>query len=65
MMSDCPCCSGNLLRHIRPSGVYWYCLNCRREMPNLEESSHSSGHSSSHSSVQRQRQRQSAVPSSS
>uniref|UniRef100_A0A7C3PFT0 Uncharacterized protein n=1 Tax=Oscillatoriales cyanobacterium SpSt-418 TaxID=2282169 RepID=A0A7C3PFT0_9CYAN len=34
-MNDCPCCKGNLLRHIRNSGVYWFCPTCRQEMPNL------------------------------
>ncbi|MEB3337589.1 MAG: hypothetical protein VKJ46_09015 [Leptolyngbyaceae bacterium] len=34
-MNDCPCCTGNLLRHVRTSGIYWFCLNCRQEMPNL------------------------------
>lgn len=34
-MNDCPCCPGNLLRHVRSSGVYWFCPNCRQEMPNL------------------------------
>jgi ribosomal protein L37AE/L43A len=34
-MNDCPCCTGNLLRHVRSSGVYWFCPNCRQEMPNL------------------------------
>ncbi|NJO79291.1 MAG: hypothetical protein HC827_12720 [Cyanobacteria bacterium RM1_2_2] len=34
-MTDCPCCPGNMLRHVRSSGVYWFCPNCRQEMPNL------------------------------
>lgn len=29
----CPCCSGLLLRHIGHGEVYWYCQNCRQEMP--------------------------------
>ncbi|WP_200867469.1 hypothetical protein [Leptolyngbya sp. Heron Island J] len=32
-MSSCPCCSGNLLRHVRAAGIYWMCLRCRQEMP--------------------------------
>ncbi|MGG6266579.1 hypothetical protein ACQ4M3_24730 [Leptolyngbya sp. AN03gr2] len=35
-MSTCLCCSTKLLRHIRYSGVYWFCPSCRQEMPNLE-----------------------------
>lgn len=34
-MNDCICCTGNLLRHVRSSGVYWFCPNCRQEMLNL------------------------------
>jgi hypothetical protein len=34
-MNDCIYCTGNLLRHVRSSGVYWFCPNCRQEMPNL------------------------------
>ena len=32
-MVACPCCSGNLLRHVRAGGLYWMCLRCRQEMP--------------------------------
>ena len=31
----CPCCSATLLRYARKSGVYWYCVHCRQEMPDL------------------------------
>ncbi|CAD0222320.1 MULTISPECIES: hypothetical protein [Planktothrix] len=31
----CPCCSSTLLRHIRHTGVYWYCSRCHEEMPDL------------------------------
>jgi hypothetical protein len=34
-MNNCPCCPGNLLCHVRSSGVYWFCPDCRQEMPNL------------------------------
>lgn len=34
-MNDCPCCSDTMLRHIRHHEIYWYCLYCRQEMPNL------------------------------
>ncbi|MBW4619698.1 MAG: hypothetical protein KME17_10115 [Cyanosarcina radialis HA8281-LM2] len=32
-MNSCPCCGRQLLRHIRSAGVYWFCPNCRQEMP--------------------------------
>ncbi|MDY7021035.1 MAG: hypothetical protein SWJ54_06685 [Cyanobacteriota bacterium] len=35
MNNNCPCCSTSMLRHIRYSQVYWYCSNCKQEMPNL------------------------------
>ncbi len=34
-MNNCPCCSHQMLRHSRNSQIYWYCLHCKREMPNL------------------------------
>ena len=34
-MNYCPCCSASLLRHIRLSGIYWFCPRCYQEMPNL------------------------------
>ncbi|HBQ99645.1 MAG TPA: hypothetical protein DD761_14220 [Cyanobacteria bacterium UBA11691] len=30
---NCPCCSYPLLRHIRSTGMYWYCTHCHQEMP--------------------------------
>jgi len=30
---NCPCCSYPLLRHIRSTGMYWYCSHCHQEMP--------------------------------
>lgn len=36
-MNNCPCCSDTMLRHIRHQEIYWYCLYCRQEMPNLKE----------------------------
>lgn len=35
-MSNCPCCSDRLLRHIRKGSIYWFCRSCWAEMPNLE-----------------------------
>ncbi|WP_169218857.1 hypothetical protein [Brasilonema sp. UFV-L1] len=32
----CPCCSGSLLRHVRHTGVYWFCQSCRQEVPLLQ-----------------------------
>ncbi|NMG20471.1 hypothetical protein DP116_13795 [Brasilonema bromeliae SPC951] len=34
-MNECPCCSHQLLRHIRHQQVYWFCSSCRQEMPNF------------------------------
>jgi hypothetical protein len=34
-MNDCPCCNGNMLRHVRNSRIYWFCPTCWQEMPNL------------------------------
>ncbi|MBD2360318.1 hypothetical protein H6G36_03745 [Anabaena minutissima FACHB-250] len=35
-MSDCPCCNGKLLQHIGSSRrIYWFCPDCRQEMPNM------------------------------
>lgn len=31
--TTCPCCSDGLLRHFRPTGIYWFCMNCHQEMP--------------------------------
>ncbi|MEB3831345.1 hypothetical protein [Phormidium sp. CCY1219] len=33
--NHCPCCSSQLLRHARHSGVYWFCPHCWQEMPDL------------------------------
>jgi ribosomal protein L37AE/L43A len=33
--NTCPCCGGSLLRHIRHSELYWFCLSCRQEVPLL------------------------------
>ncbi|MGK7894712.1 MAG: hypothetical protein AB4372_14085 [Xenococcus sp. (in: cyanobacteria)] len=32
---SCPCCSENLLHHLSGSRDYWFCPNCRQEMPHL------------------------------
>ncbi len=34
-MNNCPCCSTPMLRHARHSQIYWYCSQCKQEMPNL------------------------------
>ncbi|AVH74074.1 hypothetical protein NLP_5798 [Nostoc sp. 'Lobaria pulmonaria (5183) cyanobiont'] len=34
-MSECPCCNGTLLRHIRSGKIYWFCVDCRQEMPDM------------------------------
>ncbi|WP_341999008.1 hypothetical protein [Chlorogloeopsis sp. ULAP02] len=39
-MSDCPCCNRKLLQHIRSSGVYWFCPDCRQEMPDMSSIVH-------------------------
>ncbi|WP_013324847.1 hypothetical protein [Gloeothece verrucosa] len=35
-MINCPCCSNQMLRHIRHQGIYWFCPHCYQEMPNFE-----------------------------
>lgn len=35
-MSYCICCNSPLLRHIRHGEVYWYCPDCRQEMPEAD-----------------------------
>jgi hypothetical protein len=35
-MNTCPCCSEQLLRHIRQNSIYWFCPRCKQEMPALE-----------------------------
>lgn len=37
-MSYCICCNSSLLRHIRHGEVYWYCPDCRQEMPEADSS---------------------------
>lgn len=32
-MTDCPCCSNQMLRHARHHEVYWFCRHCWQEMP--------------------------------
>ncbi|MFQ4144634.1 hypothetical protein [Chlorogloeopsis sp. ULAP02] len=38
----CPCCGGCLLRHVRHGEVYWFCQDCRQEVPLLTVTSLSS-----------------------
>ncbi len=33
----CPCCPHDLLRHVRATGIYWFCPHCYQEMPIVEE----------------------------
>jgi hypothetical protein len=35
-MSNCPCCSNQMQRHIRSRQIYWFCRHCWQEMPNLD-----------------------------
>ncbi|MGE5656376.1 MAG: hypothetical protein ACM37W_07140 [Actinomycetota bacterium] len=40
-MTNCPCCSHPMLRHIRQHQIHWFCRNCWQEMPLLTlEDSH-------------------------
>ena len=32
-MISCPCCSDNMLRHIRSNRMYFFCPSCWQEMP--------------------------------
>ena len=32
-MTSCPCCTNQMLRHVRHSQVYWFCRHCWQEMP--------------------------------
>jgi|GEM_PF-5337024 len=34
---NCPCCSGDMLRHIRANQVYFFCRHCWQEMPCIGE----------------------------
>ena len=38
-MTHCPCCSHQMLRHIRHHRTYWFCQHCWQEMPPLEPQS--------------------------
>lgn len=35
-MNYCPCCSHQMLRHIRSDQTYWFCRRCWSEMPDLK-----------------------------
>jgi len=37
--NNCPYCGGSLLRHVRHAELYWFCQNCRQEVPLLTVSS--------------------------
>ena len=45
-MSYCICCNSSLLRHIRHGGVYWYCPDCRQDMPEADSDTVSQSDSS-------------------
>ncbi|HEY9851026.1 MAG TPA: hypothetical protein V6D28_16275 [Leptolyngbyaceae cyanobacterium] len=32
-MTECPCCSNQMIRHIGHHQVYWFCRHCWQEMP--------------------------------
>jgi len=32
-MVTCPCCTDQLVRHIRHQEVYWFCRHCWQAMP--------------------------------
>lgn len=40
-MTNCPCCSDQLLRHIRGHEIHWFCRTCWQEMPVLSEEKYS------------------------
>lgn len=35
-MTQCPCCSEKLLRHLRRGQVEWFCIHCWQIMPDLK-----------------------------
>ncbi|KAM3093743.1 hypothetical protein ACKFKG_18505 [Phormidesmis sp. 146-35] len=35
-MSNCPCCSDQLLRQVHRGALSWFCRTCWSEMPNFE-----------------------------
>ncbi|MBD1870666.1 hypothetical protein H6F93_21885 [Leptolyngbya sp. FACHB-671] len=37
-MASCPCCSDQMLRHIRHNQTYWFCRSCWQEMPLMQPS---------------------------
>ena len=32
-MTDCPCCSNSMVRHIQHQNVHWFCRSCWQTMP--------------------------------
>lgn len=32
-MATCPCCSNQMLRHVRHKQIYYFCRTCWQEMP--------------------------------
>ncbi|MFB2921503.1 hypothetical protein ACE1CB_23940 [Aerosakkonema sp. BLCC-F2] len=34
-MTNCPCCSYQMVRHVRRHQTDWFCRHCWQEMPNL------------------------------
>lgn len=35
-MISCPCCSNQMLRHIREHQMHFFCRHCWAEMPDLD-----------------------------
>ena len=50
-MSYCICCNSSLLRHIRHGEIYWYCPDCRQDMPEADSSEVTQSGSSALSTV--------------
>lgn len=36
-MTQCPCCSNQLLRQIRKNQISWFCRHCWLDMPKLTQ----------------------------
>ncbi|MBE9114855.1 hypothetical protein IQ249_02990 [Lusitaniella coriacea LEGE 07157] len=34
-MNSCPCCTQQMVLYAGNNRLYWYCCNCRQEMPDL------------------------------
>ncbi|MDB9313183.1 hypothetical protein PN462_08730 [Spirulina sp. CS-785/01] len=47
-MIPCPCCSQRMLMFAQKGRTYWYCPNCRQEMPDLLNVMMTAQHERSH-----------------